>query len=165
MSDPASPDPADFPEGWSLGEESWRFHRQFFARLGRTAAVHEYSLLLSQIRYRLAEAIGICGSGGRYYRVAMADGTPLVVIGSWHRLSGVNPGDWTPPVVAEAAAPETARETAAPEPLPPAVSPPARQPLRASTLTLSNPDAARALAARLRRIGVPATNSTRGRPI
>lgn len=130
----------DIPEGWQLGADSWRFHRQFFVRVGRAAAHAEYAAIIAQIRFHIAPRLD------RYhYRVTLADGTPLIVSGSWHKLNGVERPDWTPKPVKAAAPPPAA---------PPAVPPPAK-PLRASTLTLGNPAAAKALAERLRRFGIP----------
>jgi hypothetical protein len=141
-----------FPEGWQLGAESWSFHRQFFVRVGRPAMHGEYTAIISQIRYNVAHKLG-----RYYYRVSLPDGSPLVVNGGWLRLNGVEPADWTPPPARVLTPP---RATAPPEPppqarAPPIAAPPQRQPLRASTLTLGNPAAARALSERLRRFGIP----------
>lgn len=145
MSDTAE----SFPEGWQLGCESWRFHRQFYARLGRVAEHGEYSAIRGQIRFHVAESLG-----ARYYRVRLSDGTSIVIHGGWHRLSGVEPADWMP----RSKIPEPSQALPAAD-LPVAhqseVPPPPRQPLRASTLTLGNPGAARLLAERLRRFGLP----------
>ncbi len=157
MSEPVLPEDP-FPEGWCLGDESWRFHRQFFVRVGRPAAFAEYTAIISQIRYKIAAKLD------RYhYRVTLRDGATLIVSGSWHRLNGVEPTGWTPKAEPSAkAAPTPASAAPPPEPqaqarAPPKTiaEPPPRQPLRASTLTLGNPAAARALAERLRRAGIP----------
>jgi hypothetical protein len=144
-----------FPEGWQLGCESWRFHRGFLARVGRPAAHREYSAIREQIRRRTAEALG-----GSFYRIQLADGTPLVVRGGWHHLQKVEHADYVPKVPkARAAKTRAAPVVIMPETppvLPPVAQPvPPRQPLRASTLTLGNPGAARVLADRLRRFGIP----------
>ena len=130
-----------FPEGWQLGAESWRFHRKFFAWVGRPTTFAEYSSIIGQIRYHLAPKLD------RYhYQVTLADGTSLIVSGGWHKLNGVEPPGWTPKPSKAAAPPPAAL---------PAASPVAKAPLRASTLTLGNPAAAKALAERMRRFGVP----------
>lgn len=144
-----------FPEGWQLGIESWAFHRQFFVRVGRPTAHREYTALRGKIRNRTAESLG-----GPYFRVTLVDGAPIVIRGGWTHLSGVEAGDWTPPSkpARKAAAKVAAPAPSAPEPkpqAPPPAAPVARRPLRASTLTLGNPAAARVLAERLRRSGIP----------
>lgn len=132
------------PEGWCLTSESWSFHRQFYARVGRPAEHDEFTFIRAQIRRRTAEPLG-----GRFYRVTLADGAPLVVEGGWNRLTGAEAADWTPPAKAMPRPPQAESHPAInPEP-------PPRQPLRASTLTLGNPGAAVVLAARLRRFGIP----------
>jgi len=139
-------DTPDFPEGWSLGSDSWRFHRQLFARFGRRTAHLEYTGLLAQIRYRIAEQLDPF-----HFRVILLDGTQIIVTGGWRRLHGVEYDGWVPKPKIVAAAP-------IPEPPPPepvAAIPPPRRKLGLNTLTLGNPAGARALAARLQRMGVP----------
>jgi hypothetical protein len=165
-----------FPEGWQLGAESWRFHRQFFAQLGRPTTQGEYSAILAQIRYYLAPKLD-----AYRYRVTLLDGSSLIVKGGRQYLAGVETADWSPPrrltrrsaspAPAKAAAPPPSLQPAPQAPAPPIASPPSlqpapqapappiasplpRQPLRASTLTLGSPAAARALAERLRRAGI-----------
>lgn len=149
MSEPATTEEV-FPEGWCLTSESWYFHRQFFVRVGRPCAHGEYTAMISQIRRHTAPQLA------RYhYRVTLLDGSALIVSGNWHRLTTAEPNGWTPPAAKAVA-------SASPTPKPPArappttiANPPPRQPLRASTLTLGSPAAARALAERLRRAGIP----------
>jgi hypothetical protein len=158
-----------FPEGWQLGAESWSFHRQFYLLVGRPTRQGEYKALITQIRYKRAEPLP-----RHYWRVKLADGTPVVVKGGWLRLLGVEAGDYVPrprkvwlirPLPLQPKAPGKPPEVA--QPAPPARAPPQaiadpepRQPLRASTLTLANPAAARALADRLRRAGIPAERAS-----
>jgi hypothetical protein len=149
----------DFPEGWALHDDSWRFHRQLFARTGRRTAFAEYSGLLAQIRYRVAPKLDQF-----HFQVTMLDGTEIVVVGGWRRLHGVEYAGWTPrpkgvsgPKPQQAASPPVA----APPPAP-AELPPPRRPLRPTTLTLGSPVAARALAERLRQIGIPVSLVTGG---
>jgi hypothetical protein len=150
------PPAPDFPEGWQLGSDSWRFHRQFYARTGRCTDYLEYSELITQIRAKTAERLD-----QYHYRVTMREGSTIIVAGGWRQLNGCEPPTWTPkpkrvakPVAA--VIPEPAPPP--PEPPPPepvAAIPPPRRPLRPTTLTLNNPVAARALAAHLQRMGVP----------
>ena len=147
---------AHFPKGWQLGAESWAFHRQFYARVGRPTTQGEYAAIISQIRYRIAPKLA------RYhYQVTLLDGSPLIVSGNWQRLTTVEPADWTPPPVKALAPPPKAKPPARAPPTPIAIAePPLPQPLRASTLTLGNPAAARAVAERLRRAGIPVGRSS-----
>jgi hypothetical protein len=142
---------AAIPDGWQLGSESWSFHRQFYHLVGRPAAHGEYSLIRVQIQYHTAERMG------RYhYRVTLPNGLVLIVRGNWHRLLGVERPDWTPQPPKAAAlpckAPKAERQA------------PPKPPARASTLTLNNPAAARAVAERLRRGGAPVGALARGPP-
>ena len=50
-------EPENFPTGWVLGRESWRFHRRFYAVFRRPMRPREYSYLLHQIPNR-AEHLG-----------------------------------------------------------------------------------------------------------
>jgi hypothetical protein len=139
--------PEDVHEGWQLGCESWSFHRQFHLRFGRPSSYGEYATILWQIRRGDAEQLD-----RRYYRATLSDGTTIIVRGGALHLSGVEAPDWTPPRVRKPAAPPAPVAVAAPA---------AAKPLRASTLTLTNPAAGRVLAERLRRFGVP-THVTSG---
>jgi hypothetical protein len=156
MSD--APPAPDFPEGWSLGADSWRFHRQFFARTGRCTDYLEYSELITQIRAKTAERLD-----QYHYRVTMRDGSTIIVAGGWRQLNGCEHANWVPKpkrvakpvaaVIPEPAPPESpAIQTESP-----AIQtiPPPRRKLGLNTLTLGNPAGARALAARLQRMGVP----------
>lgn len=144
-----NPDPV-FREGWALGLPSWAFHRQFAFRLGRSAEWGEYGAIVAQIR------AGAERLGRDVYRVRSADGRMILVRGGKMYLRGVMPDDWqpeaiAPPVVAVAPAASvvisTKRNT---------VKPVDRPAPRASTLTLGrNSVAARVLAERLRRSGIP----------
>ena len=111
-------------DGWVLIVESWSFHRQFFARVGRPAGFGEYFDILRQIRRRRAEAIAEF-----VYRVTLADGQLVAVRWerkSWARvgvLCAVLPPDWTPPRPPQVAAelpppepPQVAAELPPPEP-------------------------------------------------
>jgi hypothetical protein len=175
-----------FPEGWQLGAESWNFHRQFFFVAGRPTRQGEYSAIIAQIRYKLAEPLD-----RHYWRVKLADGTPIVVKGGWMRMLGVEAADYVPrprkvwfirprsglmsheasagPKPLKGQPPASAKhgpsEVAPPAPTaraaaPRIAEPPPRQPLRASTLTLGNPAAARVLAERLRRAGIPVAGTS-----
>jgi hypothetical protein len=139
--------PGAFPEGWQLGAESWSFHRQFYFRFGRPSAPREYTAIIGQIRDGIAIPLG-----GLYFRVSLADGTPFVVRGGNEYLCAVEAADWTPPAKAQ---PRKLLQSKPPARAPPVSEPPPAKPLRASTLTLGNPAAARVLADRLRRLGVP----------
>jgi hypothetical protein len=151
----AGPDESSgaFPEGWQLGIESWSFHRQFFARVGRVCAQGEYTAILHQIRWHIAPKLD------RYhYQVTLFDGASIIVDGGRQYLDGVEPADWTPPIKAVGILPTPSPP---PEPQPTARAPPiaiatplSRPPLRASTLTLKSPTAARLVAERLRKAGV-----------
>lgn len=156
----------DVAEGWRLAADSWSFHRQFYRRVGRPTLHREYSDLLWQIR-RGAECVHVDHRAGSMYRVTLRTGEQILVQGGAKQLYGVQPVDWQPPpptanapVKTAPAAPAKAAAAAEPEPAPPAK--PAR-PLKATTLTLGSPAAARALAERLRRMGVP-VDPTTGRP-
>lgn len=156
------PDDIDetFPEGWQLGSDSWSFHRQFRKIVGRASRQGEYTAIITQIRYKIAEPLA-----RHYWRVSLADGTPIVVKGGWMRMLWVEPGDYTPrpprvwlikpfkTLPSAVASPPTA-----PQPrvrAPPVADLPPQQPLRASTLTLKSPTAARLVAERLRKAGIP----------
>jgi hypothetical protein len=151
-------DTPDFPEGWKLGSDSWRFHRQFFARTGRCTDYLEYSELITQIRAKTAERLD-----QYHYRVTMRDGSTIIVAGGWRQLNGCEPPTWTPKpkrVVADVTTNSTQNfqvpiQEPAPPPEPVAAILPPRRKLGPTTLTLGNPAGARALAARLQRMGVP----------
>jgi hypothetical protein len=143
-------DSPDFPEGWMIGEESYRFHRKLFLRYGRRTAHGEYSAILAQIRYRIAEQLDTF-----HFRVTMVDGTKIIVTGGWRKLNGVEYPDWIPKQKKIAAQPVAAAIPEPPPPEPVAAIPPPRRKLGLNTLTLGNPAGARALAARLQRMGVP----------
>ena len=87
----ADPTSDNAPTGWSLGRESWSFHRQFFERCGRPAEQFEYSNMLWQIR-RGAERVE-----RDLYRVKLADERIITVRGGRKLLLGVLPLDWQPP--------------------------------------------------------------------
>ena len=148
IADPLGVDPSSselhadgVPAGWVLGRASWSFHRQFFERCGRPAERLEYSDILWQIR-RGAERVE-----RDLYRVRLADGRTVTVRGGRKLLLGVLPLDaqafdaqapWQPPDARPPSNP-------VPDPVP-----------RGSTLTLGgNKTAAKALAERLRRFGIP----------
>ena len=120
----ATADPDAFPEGWQLGAESWRFHREFFNRVGRAAVHREFGFIIGQIRGRRAERLG-----PSWYRVTLLDGAPLLVKGNWAMLTRVEPADYTPSPP-KAAIPTVAAqpEASSPEAAPPEPTPaPARQ--------------------------------------
>jgi len=144
-------------DGWCLEKQSWPFHRSAFRILGRPLPYAEYSHLRRQIAAGEAELLRFGDEGG-VYRTRLRDGAELDVLARtvrgkklWHTLiRAMRPGG-KPRAVAS-----PAPVTVAP-PLPPARAPelaPVQAPpppiRRASTLTLAAPNAAEALAARLR---------------
>jgi hypothetical protein len=89
----ASTEPADdFPIGWHLTKESWRFHRRFFAVIRRPMRQGEYSHLLWQVRRRTAEHLG-----ADYWRVRLPDGRTLAITATVWRLITILPKGWKPP--------------------------------------------------------------------
>jgi len=135
--------PPPMREGWALGRESWSFHRQFFVRIGRPMLFGEYHAILRQIRRGgTARRLAIVSRGG-VYRVKLADGCQAIVRGGKKTLAAMLPPDWEPP-------PSPKLVIVAPEvPSRPAMV------LRGTTLSLNSPMAARALATRLRGMGIP----------
>lgn len=149
----ADPDESAFPEGWQLGIDSWSFHRQFHKIVGRAARQGEYTAIITQIRYKIAEPLA-----RHYWRVSLADGTPIVVKGGWMRMLWVEPGDYTPrPPRVWLIKPWLPHQLPHKPQVhaPPVADLPPQQPLRASTLTLKSPTAARLVAERLRKAGIP----------
>jgi hypothetical protein len=85
-------EPDAFPIGWVLGQDSWRFHRRFFAIFKRPMGWGEYGFLLKQIRSGQAEHLGADG-----WRVTLPSGRTLPVrCGSWSLIT-VLPKNWQPP--------------------------------------------------------------------
>lgn len=159
-----------FPEGWALGVESWSFHRQFHERLGRPTRHREYSYMLGQLWRHSARVAPFL------YRVKSLDGLVIVVRGdNRHRvLRGVMPLDWQPPppepVAPTVAAPVLAVAPPTPAPAPVVAAPaqpppPPKRVLRPTTLTLGGDSAAaKVLAERLRRYGIPADSHAGASP-
>jgi hypothetical protein len=86
----------DFPIGWELNKDSWRFHRVFYRIFKRPMRPGEYSHLLKQIRRREAEHLG-----DNAWRVTLPDGrTTLPVRASKWTLLTVLPKDWQRPSAA-----------------------------------------------------------------
>ena len=82
----------DFPIGWELNKDSWRFHRVFYRIFKRPMRPGEYSHLLKQIRRREAEHLG-----DNAWRVTLPDGrTTLPVRASKWTLLTILPKDWQP---------------------------------------------------------------------
>ncbi len=94
-------EPEDFPIGWVLGRESWRFHRRFFAIFRRPMRPREYTYLLHQIPNR-AEHLG-----ADCWRVTRPDGRTLPVRAGRWRLITILPKDWQPPLASEPTRPAT----------------------------------------------------------
>jgi hypothetical protein len=87
---------ADFPIGWELNKDSWRFHRVFYRIFKRPMRPGEYSHLLKQVRRREAEHLG-----DNAWRVTLPDGrTTLPVRASKWTLLTILPKDWQRPTVA-----------------------------------------------------------------
>jgi hypothetical protein len=88
----------DFPIGWELKMEGWRFHRRFFAIFKRPMDRGEYSHLLWQIRHRKAEhLVDDC------WRVTLPNGRTLPVRGNVWKLITILPKNWQPPVPQQSA--------------------------------------------------------------
>jgi hypothetical protein len=69
------PAPADDgADGWSLGRESWTFHRWFFQIVGRPTDLGEYSHLLRQLFPNRSPELVVAG----VFRLAMRDGSPIL---------------------------------------------------------------------------------------
>jgi hypothetical protein len=88
-----APEPADDAVDWSLGRESWTFHRWFFEVYGRPMHRGEYTRLMRQMFQGRKPEIVVAG----VYRLAMRDGSPIVVTGYsgyQPQLYGVLPPDW-----------------------------------------------------------------------
>jgi hypothetical protein len=92
----AEPEAEEFPIGWELRKESWRFHRRFYAVLHRPMALGEYSHLLWQIRRGKAEHLS-----EDCWRVTLPNGRTLPVRGNRWKLITILPKDWQPPARAE----------------------------------------------------------------
>jgi hypothetical protein len=127
-------------DGWRLGAESWSFHRQFYARVGRPAAWREYTDILWQIRLGKAERL-VDPILRRYWRVTLADGVKIVVVGGRSVLLGVEPADWSPPPTI----PKLDRR-APRKPAPAKAAPDTAAKAGPKTLTPGNPKAAATLA-------------------
>ncbi len=90
---PASEPADDDAAGWSLGRESWTFHRWFFTVYGRPMHRGDYTRLMRQMFQGRKPELVVAG----VYRLAMRDGSPIVVTGYsgyQPRLYGVLPAEW-----------------------------------------------------------------------
>jgi hypothetical protein len=106
----------DGAEGWCLGQESWTFHRWFYAVYGRPTERGWYSFLLKQMLWKRKPEVVVAG----VFRLTMPDGSPILVTGktgAMARIQSVLPPDWTigDPVPWQRNPP---RKTAKPEPAP-----------------------------------------------
>jgi hypothetical protein len=150
MAPDASVESARTIERWTLGIESWKFHRHFFARTGRPMLPGEYGGILRQIRRGGdAKLLALVGRGG-VYRVKLADGSAAIVRGGKRTLAAMLPPDWEPPPSMQLPPSHGKAEPDATEP----IARPAMV-LRGSTLSLNSPAAKLALAKRMRGMGIP----------